>query len=156
MHSGNPNIRTLPVEPFLVELARSENPSSTLRWSYTPGLGIARRLLGRGEILVPEPLAGIAETLRGRQLQRTGTNGWLLSGRHAGQHFTADRLQQRLKRYGIERSREGRHAALLEPAARLPAPIFAERIGIHQARAAAWGRMAGATYADYIALRLAD
>jgi hypothetical protein len=80
----------------------------------------------------------------------------LLSGPHAGQHLTADRLQQRLKRYGIERSREGRHAALLEPAARLPAPILAERIGIDQARAAAWGRMAGATYADYIALRLAD
>jgi hypothetical protein len=49
MYSGNPNIRTLPVEPFLVELARSENLSSTLRWFYTPGFGITRRLLG-GEI----------------------------------------------------------------------------------------------------------
>jgi hypothetical protein len=113
----------------------------------TPGGEIALRL-GRGEIPLPEPLAGIAQALRDQQLQRTGTDGWLLPGRHAGHHITADRLQQRLKRYGIERTREGRHAALLALAARLPAPILAERIGIHQSRAAAWGRMAGATYAD--------
>ena len=112
--------------------------------------------LGRGEIPLPEPLAQIAQALRDQQLQRTGTEGWLIPGRHAGQHITADRLQQRLKRYGIERTREGRHAALLALGARLPAPILAERIGIHQSRAAAWGRAAGATYADYVAVRLAD
>lgn len=38
-------------------------------------------------------------------------------------------------------------------AARLPAPILAERIGIHQSRAAAWVRMAGGTYPDYTAIR---
>jgi hypothetical protein len=70
--------------------------------------------------------------------------------------MTADRLQQRLKRYGIERSRESRYAALLALAARLPAPILAERIGIHQSRAAAWVRMAGSTYADYVAVRSRD
>ena len=59
----------------------------------------------------------------------------------------------RLKRYGIGPSREGRHAALLALAARLPAPILAERIGIHQARAAQWVRLAGSTYADYVANR---
>jgi hypothetical protein len=112
--------------------------------------------LGRGEIPLPEPLAGIAQALRDQQLQRTGSDGWLIPGRHAGQHITADRLQQRLKRYGIERSREGRHAALLALAARLPAPILAERIGIHQSRAAAWVRMAGSTYADYVAARSVD
>ena len=95
-----------------------------------------------------DPLARVAQELRDQALARTGTDGWLLPGRHAGQHITADRLQQRLKRYGIDRTREGRHAALLALAARLPAPILAERIGIHQSRAAAWGRMAGATYAD--------
>jgi hypothetical protein len=121
----------------------------------TPGGEITLRL-GRGEIPLPEPLAEIAQALRDQQLQRSGTDGWLLPGRHAGQHITADRLQQRLKRYGLERSREGRHAALLALAARLPAPILAERIGIHQSRAAAWGRAAGATYADYVAVRLAD
>lgn len=117
----------------------------------TPDGEITLRL-GRGEIPLPEPLSAIAQALRDQQLQRTGTDGWLLPGRHAGQHITADRLQQHLKRYGIERTRDGRHAALLA----LAAPILAERIGIHQSRAAAWGRMAGATYADYVALRLAD
>lgn len=117
-----------------------------------PDGGITLRL-GRGEIPLPEPLAQVAQALRDQQLQRTGTDGWLIPGRHAGQHLTADRLQQRLTRCGIERSREGRHAALLALAARLPAPILAERIGIHQSRAAAWVRMSGSTYADYVSLR---
>ena len=50
-------------------------------------------------------------------------------------------------------SRPSRHAALLALAARLPAPILAERLGFHPARAAQWVRAAGATYADYVALR---
>ena len=118
----------------------------------TPDGQIALRL-GRGEVPLPEPLSAIAKALRDRQLQRIGTDGWLIPGRYAGQHISADRLQQRLKRYGIERSREGRHAALLALAARLPAPILAERIGIHQSRAAAWVRLAGSTYAEYVSLR---
>jgi hypothetical protein len=121
----------------------------------TPDGEITLRL-GRGEIPLPEPLAQIAQTLRDQQLRRTGIDGWLIPRRHAEQHMTADRLQQRLKRYGIERSREGRHAALLALAARLPAPILAERIGIHQSRAAAWVRMAGGTYSDYVAIRNRD
>ncbi len=96
------------------------------------------------------PIGAIALALRYAQLQRTGAEGWLLPGRHAGTHITADRLRGRLKRYGIVRCREGRHAALLALAARLPAPILAERIGIHQARAAQWVRLAGATYGEYV------
>jgi hypothetical protein len=121
----------------------------------TPGGEITLRL-GHGEIPLPDPLARVAQELRDQALARTGTDGWLLPGRHAGQHITADRLQQRLKRYGIDRTREGRHAALLALAARLPAPILAERIGIHQSRAAQWARLAGSTYADYVALRNRD
>jgi hypothetical protein len=109
--------------------------------------------LGRGENPLPEPLGAITIALRHRQLQRSGTDGWLLPGRHAGTHITAETLRGRLKRYGIGPSREGRHAALLALAARLPAPILAERIGIHQARAAQWVRLAGSTYVDYVANR---
>jgi hypothetical protein len=118
----------------------------------TPAGQITLRL-GHGEIPLPEPLAEIAQKLHDRELQRTGSDGWLIPGRHVGQHVSADTLGRRLKHYGIDRSREGRHAALLALAARLPAPILAERIGIHQSRAAAWVRMAGGTYADYVALR---
>ncbi len=109
--------------------------------------------LGRGGIPLPEPLGAIALALRYQQRQRTETEGWLFPGRHAGTHIAADTLRGRLKRYGIDRSREGRNAALLALAGRLPAPILAERIGIHQARAAQWVRLAGATYADYVATR---
>ena len=35
-------------------------------------------------------------------------------------------------------------------AARLPAPILAERLGFHQGRAAQWARAAGATYVAII------
>lgn len=83
-----------------------------------------------------------------------GGGPWLPPGRKAGTHVSSDQLLQRLKRYGIT-SRAGRHGALLALAARLPAPILAERIGVHQARAAQWVRAAGATYADYAALRAA-
>lgn len=74
-----------------------------------------------------------------------------MPGRNASTHITGDRLRERLKPYGIT-SRPGRHAALLALGPRLPA-ILAERLGFHQARAAQWVRAAGATYADYVALR---
>jgi hypothetical protein len=110
--------------------------------------------LARGAVALPEPLASVALGLRYQRLQATGHEGWLLAGRKAGTHITAERLRDRLKPYGIT-SRPGRHAGLLALAARLPAPILAERIGIHPARAAQWVRAAGATYADYVALRTA-
>lgn len=114
--------------------------------------GVALKL-GRGEVSLPEPLDAIALALRDQQLQRARGEGWLLPGRHAGTHITADRLRERLKRYGVDRSVEGRHAALLALAVRLPAPILAERIGIHPARAARWVRLAGASYGEYVAVR---
>jgi len=119
----------------------------------TTAEGIVTLRLGRGETPLPEPLGMIALALQTQQLQRIEAGDWLFPGRHAGQHLIADTLLQRLKRYGIDRSREGRHAALLALAARLPAPILAERIGIDRSRAAAWVRLAGVTYAGYVAVR---
>jgi len=124
--------------------------------------GILRRLLHDQELDLRDRFAGSVLLLHGKPITRivalrtTDIRTSRSRRGPAGQHITADRLQQRLKRYGIERSREGRHAALLALAARLPAPILAERIGIHQSRAAAWVRMAGSTYADYVALRTHD
>ncbi len=113
------------------------------------GEGQRRLRLGRGEVPLPEPLGEITLALR----ERAATDGWLLPGRHAGTHISADSLARRLKRHGIDRSREGRHAALLALAARLPAPILAERVGIHQGRAAQWVRLAGVSYGEYVGLR---
>jgi hypothetical protein len=79
--------------------------------------------------------------------------GWLLPGRKAGTHITAEHLRKRLAAHIT--SRPGRHGALLALAGRLPAPILAERLGIHQARAAQWVRAAGATYNSAVELRIA-
>ncbi len=110
------------------------------------------RLAG-GEISLPEPLAAIAVALRNQRLERDQENGWLVAGRHAGTHITADRLRRRLRGHGITHSTEARHGALLALAARLPAPILAERLGIDRSRAAGWVRLAGAPYGEYVALR---
>jgi len=87
-----------------------------------------------------------------RSIADASEDTWLFAGRKAGDHLSADRLRDRLKALGIT-SRRARHAALLALAARMPAPILAERLGIHPARAALSARLAGAPYADYVALR---
>jgi hypothetical protein len=112
--------------------------------------------LGRGTVHAPEPLGSIALALRYRSLQTAGAERWLIPGRRAGTHISAEQLRVRLKRYGLQHSRTGRHAALIALAARVPAPILAQRIGIHQASAARWVRLAGATYGEYVATRSAQ
>jgi hypothetical protein len=108
--------------------------------------------LARGAIVLPEPLASIALALRYQRVADGEADGWLLPGRKPGTHITAEHLRKRLAPHGVT-SRPGRHGALLALAGRLPAPILAERLGIHQARAAQWARAAGATYAPYVRLR---
>ena len=119
--------------------------------AVAPGASV-KLALGRGEIPLPELLGAIA--LRYQQLERAGSDDRLIPGRHAGTPITADTVRQRLERYGLGRSVEGRHAALLALVARLPAPILAECVGIHQARAAQWVQLAGDIYADSVALRV--
>lgn len=108
--------------------------------------------LGRGSVALPDPLSRLALDLRAAAIRRGGEEAWLMPGRSAGAHLSAEALGHRLRRrHGIS-ARAGRQAALLELAARLPAPILAERLGFHQARAARWVREAGRTYADYAAI----
>jgi len=104
--------------------------------------------LARGALALPDPLGRIALEVR----KNAGDSEWLFPGRRAGSHLSAEQLLTRLKHYGIT-SCPARHGALLALAGRLPAPILAQRLGFHPARAAKWVRTAGATYADYVALR---
>jgi hypothetical protein len=108
--------------------------------------------IARGAITLPEPLASIGLALRYQRVADGEQDGWLIPGRKPGTHITAEHLRKRLAPHGIT-SRPARHGALLALAGRLPAPILAERLGIHQARAAQWARAAGATYAPYVRLR---
>lgn len=119
--------------------------------TITTGGGVAITL-ARGAVTLPDPLGAVTLALRDERVAAIDGDGWLFAGRQAGTHLSAERLRVRLKRYDIV-SRPGRHAALLALGARLPAPILAERLGIHQSRAAQWVRAAGSTYADYVALR---
>ena len=155
LHESDLDLRDRFVGSVLLLYGRPLTRIAAMRTSavHTRKHGVVALKLGRGEIPLPEPLDAIALALRYQRLRRATEEGWLLPGRHAGTHISADRLRERRKRYGINRSVEGRHAALLALAARLPAPILAERIGIHQARAAQWARLAGATYADYVSIR---
>ena len=113
--------------------------------------------LGAHPAPLPAPLDVLVLRLRDTPPRLASTaatkpSGWLLPGRKAGTHLSADRLRERLKTHGIT-SRPARRGALLALAARLPAPILAERLGFHQARAAQSVHAAGATYTDYVALR---
>lgn len=110
--------------------------------------------LGRGAVALPPPLGELALALRDQRNAAAGGETWLFAGRKAGAHITADRLSQRLNALGIA-NLSSRHGALLALAARLPAPILAERLGIHQHRAAQWVRAAGTSYTDYVHLRTA-
>jgi hypothetical protein len=129
--------------------------SSALRAADVAGDlgGGARISFGRGSVALPDPLARVALDLRAEALRRDGEEAWLLPGRTAGTHLSAETLGNRLRRRHGVTARAGRQAALLELAARLPAPILAERFGLHQARAARWVRVAAGDYADYVALR---
>lgn len=55
--------------------------------------GQATITLARGAVALPEPLASVALRLRYQRLQATGKEGWLLAGRKAGTHLTAERLR---------------------------------------------------------------
>ncbi len=149
-HNGRLRGRLAPPALAFTQIAAMKNTAIGVHAG-----GQATLRLGRGEVPLPEPLGALALAFRDQRVNQLGEEGWLFRGRHAGTHITADTLRCRLKRYRIQRSTEGRHNALLALAARLPAPILAERIGIHQARAVQWVRLAGATYADNVSTRLA-
>jgi hypothetical protein len=118
--------------------ARRQGVGCPTRFSY--------RGSGRyGRATVDLPLLGVLEA-------RVDDGPIELGPRKQRAHITAEHLRKRLAPHGIA-SRPGRHGALLALAGRLPAPILAERLGIHQARAAQWARAAGATYARYVRLR---
>lgn len=66
--------------------------------------------------------------------------------------MTANRLSERLRRYGIE-SRATRTAALCALAADMPASVLAELLGIHIGTAVYWVSYAKRDWAEYVAAR---
>jgi hypothetical protein len=84
--------------------------------------------LGRGTLLLPPPMDTVAKLVLERE--PAISDGWLFAGRHPGTHLTAEHLRDRVARYGLT-SITSRSSAILALAAQLPAPVLAERLGIH-------------------------
>lgn len=111
--------------------------------------------LGRGEIAVPEPLAGLLLELlaRGRPYVGVGSpsaSPWLFPGLLPGQPLTAARLGERLRLLGIY-AQAGRRATLTQPAATLPAAVIADMLQIAPTTAVRWIHQAGGDWNRYAA-----
>lgn len=79
---------------------------------------------------------------------------WLFPGGHAGRPLSMYRLMMRLQRYDV-RTNPTRNAALIDLAAKMPAVVLSNLLGIHINTATRWNREAGATNARYAAKLLA-
>ncbi len=75
-------------------------------------------------------------------------------GNVPGQAITTQALSKRLARHGV-RAGQHRLAALHQLAARLPAPILADILGVSSKTADAWARAVSRGWTDYPAMRSA-
>jgi hypothetical protein len=118
------------------------------------GDGVTIRL-GQHDVPVPDPLGNLLLTLiaDGKPCTGTGTPAdrkWLFPGLLPGRPITPARLAERLRTLGIP-VRAGRRAALTDLAARLPAAVLADLLGLHPGTAVHWMREAGADWTRYAA-----
>lgn len=110
---------------------------------------------GRDDLHIPEPLAGLLQTLirDGRPYVGVGspsTTRWLFPGLQPGRPLTAARLGARLRKLGI-RAQPSRRAALTHLAAQLPAAVLTDLLGIHSTTAVTWVHDAGGNWNRYAA-----
>jgi hypothetical protein len=112
-------------------------------------------VLGSHEVPVPGPLAAAVRdlTVNGRSHRGVGSpaaTGWLFPGHLPGRPITPSTLGERLRAIGIY-AQPGRRAALLDLAARMPAAVLADALGLHQTTAAKWMHQAGGDWSRYAA-----
>jgi hypothetical protein len=111
--------------------------------------------LGQHHVPVPGPLGDLLLTLLadGKPYTGIGTppeRKWLFPGLLPGRPITSARLADRLRALGIP-ARAGRRAALTDLAARMPAAVLADLLGLHPATAVNWMHQAGAGWTRYAA-----
>jgi len=111
--------------------------------------------LGQHDVPVPHQLGDLLLTLiaDGRPYTGIGTppdRKWLFPGLLPGRPITPARLAERLRALGIP-ARAGRRAALTDLAARLPAAVLADLLGLHPSTAVHWMHEAGADWTRYAA-----
>ena len=111
--------------------------------------------LGQHDVPVPEPLGELLLTLiaDGKPYTGIGTppgGKWLFPGLLPGRPITPARLADRLRSLGIP-VKAGRRAALIDLAARMPAAVLADLLGLHPTTAVHWMHEAGADWTRYAA-----
>jgi hypothetical protein len=85
---------------------------------------------------------GVAPPLAGSE--------WLFVGHRPGRPFSVHRMYARLRALGLP-VRAARSTTLLHLAARVPAPILADLLGLHPQTANAWVEVAGGRWSSYAA-----
>lgn len=100
----------------------------------------------------------LTELLR-RYLTRRGTtsittkdHGWLFPGRPSSRHMIAENIRLKLVAQGIRPARS-RSAAMFALAGEIPAPIFAELVGINDRTATLWTTLAARDWSEYVTQR---
>lgn len=111
--------------------------------------------LGREDIDVPEPLAGLLLALTRQPHRYLGvgspqTSKWLFPGMQPGRPLTAARLGERLRALGI-RAQPGRRSAMTNLAAQVPAAVLADLLNLAPTTAVRWVSEAGGDWSRYAA-----
>lgn len=111
--------------------------------------------LGQEPILIPAPLdqmvRDLLETRAGHAAVGSQRESpWLFPGGRPGQHLSAFRMVERLRRLGIQPG-QARSAALFQLATDLPAAILARTLGIHISVATAWQSASAGDWTTYAA-----
>ncbi|MCX5346721.1 hypothetical protein [Streptomyces mirabilis] len=119
------------------------------------GGGGVQLQLGSRPVEISEPLGSLLlELAHGRRafavLGQNEQGPWLFPGGRAGQAMTASHLTVRLNRLGIG-ARASRNTALLDLAARIPASVLSDVLGISITCAVAWSNDAGNARLGYAA-----
>ncbi len=115
--------------------------------------------LGRHDVHIPEPLAGLLSALVRDRRRYLGvgtpaTSTWLFPGLLPGHPLTPARLGERLRALGMH-AQPGRRAALQSLAAQLPAAVLADLLNLHPTTAVRWVHDTGGDWNRYAA-QLAD
>lgn len=110
---------------------------------------------GRGDITIDEPLAGhlrghLAAPRRHHSIGAPDATAWLFPGHIPGRPITASALGIRLRRLGIN-AQTGRRAAMEHLAARVPAAVLADLLGIATTTAVDWAHASGGDWNRYAA-----
>ncbi|MEU9383216.1 hypothetical protein AB0D38_20510 [Streptomyces sp. NPDC048279] len=111
--------------------------------------------LGRVPAELPPPLDELVRRLVRRRRGHSATApaedpAWLFPGGYAGRPISSAHLSHRLKQTGI-RPRAGRHTALMDIAAELPAVVVSRLLGFHQNTADLWQRESQGFSPEYAA-----